>query len=363
MKQDVYNTSKLTFHEKKLEALLKGEITSPICVRVKPTNKCNHRCFYCGYEEDSERSIMNRKSEIPKEKMTEILSDFKNMGVKALTYSGGGEPLIYPYIIEIMEKTLENNIELSIITNGQELKGRKADILTQAEWVRVSCGESNAETFTRTRKRPESWFYKLTKNIGNFAKIKNSNCELGINFVVQKENANQVYESVKYFKDLGVDHIKITPCWMPDFLEYHIYTKESVLEQIEKARQDFQEDDFKIYDTYEKDFFYCGVNKRTYEKCFHMQIVPVIGADCNVYFCHDKAYKPDGILGSIKEISFEELWFNDDTKKIFQTFNPKIECQHHCANDARNIMTMKLLNDLKNLEKYKPTSDKHKNFI
>jgi len=39
--------------------------------------------------------------------MLEILSDFKEMGVKAITFSGGGEPLIYSHIEEVMKKALE----------------------------------------------------------------------------------------------------------------------------------------------------------------------------------------------------------------------------------------------------------------
>jgi len=65
---------------------------------------------------------MIRQDEISREKILEILFDLKKIGVKAITYSGGGEPLIHPNIIEIMNKTLEYNIDLSILTNGQKIK-------------------------------------------------------------------------------------------------------------------------------------------------------------------------------------------------------------------------------------------------
>ena len=241
MKENVYNISKLTFHKDKILSLAKGEISAPIYVRVKPTNRCNHACYYCSYIPDNDCPVsetMNFTDEIPKEKMFEILQDFKDMGVKAITYSGGGEPLIHPDITEIMQKTLDLGIDLSIITNGQELKGKKAEVLKNAKWVRISCGEMDAETFKKTRRRPESWFYELENNIKEFAKNKSPECEFGINFVVQNENASKVYESVKFFKDLGVNHIKITPCWMPDFLNYHKPIKESVIEQVERARKE-----------------------------------------------------------------------------------------------------------------------------
>ena len=38
---------------------------------------------------------MDQKDQIPEDKMTEIVEDLVNMGVKVVTFSGGGEPFIY----------------------------------------------------------------------------------------------------------------------------------------------------------------------------------------------------------------------------------------------------------------------------
>lgn len=366
MRENVYNQSKLAFHKDKLISVSKGEVSAPIYVRVKPTNRCNHACYYCSYVPENDCPVsetMNFTDEIPKEKMMEILQDFKDMGVKAVTYSGGGEPLIHPDIVEIMQKTLNLGIDLSIITNGQELNGKKAEILKNAKWVRISSGEIDAETFAKTRKRPESWFFKLRDNIKNFSEIKSPDCEFGINFVVQNENADKVYESVKYFKDLGVNHIKITPCWMPNFLEYHKPTKDSVLEQIKKAREELEGENFSVYDTYEIDFKFSGLCERKYPKCYIMQIIPVIGADSVVYFCHDKTYSKNGSLGSIKNRSFKDLWFSKEAAEIFKNFNHKEGCRHHCTYDSRNISITEMIKDLCNIDKFKLESEKHKNFV
>ena len=263
-----------------------------------------------------------------------------------------------------MQKTLDLGIDLSIITNGQELCGKKAEILSNAKWVRISSGEITPEDFVRVRKRPESFFYKLQENIKNFSKIRGPDSEFGINFVVQKDNYSKVYDSVKYFKDLGVDHVKLTACWIPEgFFEYHKDIKDSVLEQIKRAKADFQDDKFHIYDTYEEDFNMTGVCDRKYSKCYVMQTIPVIGADSVVYFCHDKTYSRSGMLGSIKDRSFKDLWFSPEAKKIFDSFNPKESCKHHCTYDSRNLTIIDMIKNIDSLDKFKPTSERHKNFI
>ncbi len=363
---NVYNHSKLAFHKEKLEALAKGEVSAPIYVRVKPTNKCNHRCFYCSYDPDFEYILserLKRNDEIPEKKMMEILDDFRDIGVKAVTYSGGGEPLIYPYINKTLEKTLENRIDLSIITNGQKLDGRRAELLTQAKWVRVSADYCDEKTFSRIRRVPKVLFHKLVDNLRNFAERKNPDCEFGINFVINGKNFDRIYESARFFKELGVNHIKFSPLYTPrGFLEYHAPFKERVIEEIKRTKE-LEDTNFAIYSTYENDFKLAGVDERKYSRCFMMETVPVIAADSVIYFCHDKAYAETGILGSIKDKSFREVWFSEEAAKIFRNFDAKKICRHHCTGDCRNISIQTMINDLGNLGKYLPKSDKHKNFI
>jgi len=342
-----YGGLKIIWHPDKLRDLKEGRISPPIYVRIKPTNQCNHRCFYCSYDPSFEYVLserLKREDEIPQEKMMEILDNFKEMGVKAITFSGGGEPLIYPHITEAMKKAHDYGIDLSIITNGQNLEGEKAEILKDARWVRVSLDAINRETFEKIRNCPPIMFDKLIENLRNFAKIKSSKCEFGVNFVVNDRNANQVYDAVKFFKEIGLNHIKLTPLYIPrNFHEYHAPFKEKVIEQIKKAKQDFG-DSFSIYDTYENDFTLGSVHGRRYKKCPIMQIVPVIGADCGVYFCHDKSYTNNGLLGSIKERSFKDLWFSPEAAEKFRNFNPSEHCKHHCTFDARNILINDAIN-------------------
>lgn len=344
--QKKYGSLKILWHPEKFASIRDKIVTAPICVRVKPTNKCDHHCFYCSYDPLAEsKNILsdgfNRTDEIPHNKMIEILEDFKEIGVKSITYSGGGEPLIYPYVSEAFKKTLENKIDLSIITNGQKLEGEKADYLSQSKWVRISLDACDKETFSKSRNVPKRLFNQLERNIRNFAKIKNKKCELGINFVVHHLNNERVYEAAKFFKELGVNHIKFTPRWIDGkdkWLNYHAPFKSDVINQITKAKSEFIGNNFDIFDTYENDFNLTGIPKRTYSKCPIMQIVPVIGADSVVYFCHDKTYLKKGALGSIKDRSFKDLWFSNEAKEKFKSFNPKKECKQHCTYDARNIL-------------------------
>ena len=151
-----YSNLKIFAHAQALNEVGEGKRISPIYIRMKPTNYCNHKCYYCSYADSALglRDSVNKQDQIPWEKMQEIISDISDMGVKAVTFSGGGEPLVYPYIVEAMQRILDADIDLSIITNGQLLKGERAEVLAKAKWVRISFDSANAETYAKVRQLP-----------------------------------------------------------------------------------------------------------------------------------------------------------------------------------------------------------------
>ena len=122
-------------------------ITAPIYVRIKPTNICNHACRFCVYSDGTTRpkdrpdlhlqagmhTSMNERDVMPRDKALELIEDLSNIGTKAVTFSGGGEPLLHKDIVEIMTKTLSSGLDLSIITNGQLLAGER-----RKYWARQS---------------------------------------------------------------------------------------------------------------------------------------------------------------------------------------------------------------------------------
>ena len=102
-----YSPLKFLHFKDHLEGLEQGKIVAPVHIRVKPTNHCNHNCWYCAYRADNLDlgEEMVEKDSIPAERMLSLAHEFVSMGVKAVTFSGGGEPLLYkplPDVIEIL---------------------------------------------------------------------------------------------------------------------------------------------------------------------------------------------------------------------------------------------------------------------
>jgi len=336
-----YSKYKIVWFPDKLKSLRENKITAPIYIRVKFFNQCNNNCFFCAYRKDVSGMHKNMKyiDCMPRKKMIQFLSDCNKMGVKAITFSGGGEPLIYPYIEEALKLTNSYGIDSSIITNGLALEGNKAKLLKDAKWVRVSVDYYTAAGYAKSRRIKKDNFYKVVKNIYDFDKIRTGDLEL--NYIVHKDNYKDIYKSVKFWKSIGVDNIRFCPAWFPNFFEYHKDIYPVFKKQYKKALK-LQTKKFTIGESFTKEFEGGGNINRMYKKCNMMQILPVVGADCNVYACHNKAYDKTGIIGSIKNQSFKKMWFSKKTHKFFNSFNPCKLCKHQCTNDAKNI----LINDI-----------------
>ena len=343
-----YSNTKIVWFPEKLQSFVNNQLTAPIYVRIKPINACNHDCYWCVYHASKLSNMhlgMENKDIIKIDKMLEILDDLSEIGVEAVTYSGGGEPLLHPHSPEFLKKTLDNNIALSVITNGQFLKDENAEMLSDkgCYWVRVSMDYFDEESFSFSRKVPKKFYREIIKNISAFAKVKNRECDLSVNYIITKDNYQQLENITQIIIDCGVNNIRFSPMWISNFHEYHEPIKDIVFDKLDELRK-HETDNFKIYSSYNKKAMNDVVTFRPYKKCYVMQYNPVIGADLNVYACHNQAYSNDSIIISLKNRRFKEAWFSKEAKEFHNSFECQKVCAGQCASDNKNLLIHDVLN-------------------
>jgi len=322
-----------------------GTPIAPIHVRIKPINLCNHHCWYCAYKAKDIQlgEDMDQKDQIPEDKMMEIVEDLVNMGVKAVTFSGGGEPFLYKPLLKVTKKLIDGGIQIASLTNGSKLEGELAEYFAHnGTWLRISLDAWNDASYTASRGVRDGEFNRTLKRISDFVKLQGS-CVLGISLIVDKTNAEHVYEIIQLLREIGVHNVKISPCVVSnkgaENNRYHQPHYSSVRSQIDRLLEESSNSDFELFDAYhelETKF------DKDYEWCPFLQALCVIGADLNVYSCQDKAYTDKGMLGSVKEQGFEEFW--NDSKSKLRAINPSKDCRHHCVANHKNQMLHEYLN-------------------
>ena len=342
----VYTNTKIFHFKDKLDSLPKevAGILPPLHLRIKPTNVCNHRCRYCAYLADNLQlgKDMVVRDQIPWEKMEEIIEDLAAMGVQAVTFSGGGEPFCYPYFTRAIKKLAKTPIKFAALTNGSLLTGEIAELFAEhATWLRVSMDGWDDESYKTYRNVPTGEHAKVMNNIAAFSKL-GGKCKLGVSLVVDTKNAFHVYETIKKVRSVGANSIKVSACIVDNDgtknNAYHWPRFDIVRDQIKEAKRCLADSTFEIYDAYHKlpESFH-----KSYTWCPYCQILPIIGADLNVYSCQDKAYNQKGLLGSIKQQSFKDFWC--DGKHKFLHINPSLDCDHHCVAHTKNELILDYL--------------------
>ncbi len=343
----LYTNLKIFHFKEKLDTIPENtdEIAPPVHIRMKPTNVCGHNCCYCAYRSDDLQlgKDMVTKDYIPQEKMMEIIDDIIEMGVTAVTFSGGGDPFYYPHILETVKKLSKSPVKFAALTNGARLCGEVAEIFANCgAWLRVSIDGWDNESYSKYRGVSMGEFSKVMKNMEDFKKI-GGNCFLGVSVIVDKKNSLHLYEFVKKIKDVGVNSVKISPCVVSNDginnNRYHQPIFKNVKQQVKRAMEDFADERFEVFDSYHEldDKF-----EKDYNWCPYIQILPVIGADLNIYPCQDKAYNLDeGLIGSIKNQRFKNFWFSD--KEKFFKVNPSKVCNHHCVANSKNKLVLEYL--------------------
>ena len=334
-----YSHLKFFHYADHIDAIREGRIAAPLHIRWKPINRCNHDCWYCAYKVGNLKlgENMNEADTMPPEKAMEVADDLVEMGVKAVTFSGGGEPLIYRPLPDVIERLARGGVKVASLTNGAALKGRMADAFAaHATWVRISIDGWDGPSYAKARHVPEEEFDRVVGNMRDFA-ARGSDCVLGVTYIVTQENHRHIVDMARLMKDVGVRHVKFSGVVVGNDgasnNPYHAGMFDEARAAIDEARK-LADSDFGIID------FYHEIDDRfdkTYTRCLSMTMVPVIGADCGVYTCHDKAYMNGGLLGYIHERRFKDLWFAEETRQRILSLDPSRECRHHCTAHLKNL--------------------------
>lgn len=344
----LYTKMKIFHFKDKLDSLSPGtdKIDAPLHIRIKPTNRCNHNCSYCAYRVSNLQlgKDMSVRDEIPRDKMMEILDDIIEMGVKAITFSGGGEPFSYKHLAEAARKLSASPVKFAALTNGSLLDGEAAEIFAHnATWIRVSMDGWDDASYSGYRGVAKGEFGKVLNNLKNF-KNKRGKCYLGVCIIVDKDNAPHIHELAGKLTDAGVNSIKFAPCIVSNSgkenNDYHTKITVRVKKEISRSIRDFKEKGVEIFDSYHGQL---ESFEKEYRWCPYLQILPVIGADLNIYPCQDKAYNLDeGLIGSIKDKRFKDFWFSG--KEKFFRIDPSAHCNHHCVANDKNKLIFDYLN-------------------
>jgi organic radical activating enzyme len=116
----------------------------PLHIQLLPTNACNLNCSFCSCED------RDKKKKLELEQIVNIIDICRRHGTKAITITGGGEPLMYKEINEVINYANEGQIQVGLVTNGILLD--KLNMHHNLTWCRISSSDDRIPVYNTIEK-------------------------------------------------------------------------------------------------------------------------------------------------------------------------------------------------------------------
>ena len=179
----------------------------PVSYSIEPTNHCNLKCPEC----PSGLGALTRPLGLLKlESFKKIIDQIKETGFYIQLFFQG-EPYINKQLPSMIKYARENNIYVSISTNGHFINKKNVDYILENAPDKLIFSIDGLDEETYQVYRVGGTFKQADEGLRLFARRKK---ELGkkvpfieFQFIVMKQNEHQLDDVLKYGKEVGVDKV------------------------------------------------------------------------------------------------------------------------------------------------------------
>jgi MoaA/NifB/PqqE/SkfB family radical SAM enzyme len=349
---DEYSPFKAAWHLDRIEALRRGEHVAPVHVHFVPSDLCNQDCGWCAYRWsdyssnqhfNDEKGNHNPNRRIPTAKALEMIADFAAMDVKAIEFTGGGEPTVHPDIDQLVAASIDRGLAAAMVSNGVLVRRKlPAELAQRLAWWRISVDAATPATYALTRRSPEAHFAQARETIEWLAKLKGadgSGPTLGMGFAVTRDNYKEIIEGARLAREWGADNVRFSALFNPEGPAYYDGIYEEARDACKAAVAEFHKPaaGFRVFARFGEKMDDLFLGNPDYQFCGYERLVTYVGGDQNIYRCCVYSYNDHGLLGSVADKSFRDLWFSAEVRAKLETFDAR-SCQRCQFNDRNRFI-------------------------
>lgn len=319
--------------------LLKGWAFPPEVINIYPTDRCNLKCSMC-FEK-----LRKPNPELEIIDWIKIIDHIKRFQPRI--HLSGGEPFVYPEIVDLISYIKKNGLFLTITTNGTFLN-EYAEVIMRAKVNRIHISiDGPKETHDKIR-GVKGTFDRIMEGLAKIRKLKkHSNLPIiRINSMINFADETVMQEVIKIGYDIGAESIQfLHPMFVnsKSLINHHLFIQKhlhhdlnywqyadiasdkpenfseakNLLDNLKKERG-IPIETFPLFNLEQLKAYY-NMNSNFYSiihgNCQAMWNTATILASGHLESC------PDYILGNCKEKNFMTLWNNE----IMRTLRRRIK--------------------------------------
>ncbi|MDQ7825986.1 MAG: radical SAM protein [Candidatus Eremiobacteraeota bacterium] len=197
-----------------------GKVPRPLFVTIDPVNACNLKCRWCNAD-----FLLRQKTRMISRDTLYSLIDFLltwDDGVDAVTFSGGGEPLVHPQFAGVLEKCLQRSLITGISTNGVKI-GDYAELISRCHWVGVSVDAGSGALMKELK--GYDYFDGIMESLRRLTELsrkkrrplteKPLGCGVLFRYLVSRENVHELALAARKAKEAGCGSFYYRPASLP----------------------------------------------------------------------------------------------------------------------------------------------------
>lgn len=320
-----FSEFKVINHIDRVQAVLRGEFPAPVTLEIDPTNACNHACIWCI---DRKHRDANGKEILPLDVACRVISDAKAMGVQGLVVKGGGEPLVYPHIAELLRHAKSVGLEVGIITNGERIVDLADVLIETCSWLRISVDAGSAETHRMVHdpKNPDA-YEKIWRGVDAVS----DRVFCGVIYIIHPLTFHEMAVAARRAKAAGCKYIGYRRVLAStEMFDAEMYM--AIDTNYMFAKRHYEDDDFgvlgfRIYN------YSQGPGGKEYDLCLGHHLVGILCADGGVYACCSTRGVTQYRFGNVHEQSLPEIWHGERRRAALAQIDNKT-CRRLCVGHA-----------------------------
>lgn len=178
---------------------------NPKIITLEPTEHCAGRCIMCNKWKGTKGMGMGI------ENYQRVIEQATKLGTKHINVSGG-EPLLYPRILTLLQMIKEKGLEAAIVTMGITVRPEMAEVITRAgvDIVRFSLDAPYSHVHNHIRGIPhafENGIRGINALLQAKEKLNTQKPSVEVNMTVMGLNASYVEEMLDLCNSLGVNRL------------------------------------------------------------------------------------------------------------------------------------------------------------
>jgi radical SAM protein with 4Fe4S-binding SPASM domain len=336
-----------------LNRWLKGERIFPVYCAISVTDSCNYSCIFCVYD-----SLKRKKKFLDMGRSLKIIRELADNGLKGLFFSGEGEPLIHPNIVDFITRSRRAGVECALNTNGFFLTQKMSrQLLKSLTFMRVSINGCNPKNYQKIHMATPEAYGRVIRNLADAVKVRKEEgltTTIGVQCIILKENIGLIGGLADDLMDAGVDYLSLKP-----FLPIGTTTYRTAIDMEDgrtvsllKRWEKKSTDRFRVIVRWGS---LAKFKARTYDRCLSLPFMIEIDSKGDVYPCGVLLGNKKFSCGNIYLQEYRQIMESPRYARVMKNIQTKLDvhkCMPNCRNDAVNRFLWSL--------KYPP---EHLNFI